>query len=368
MSKLCVIINIASNYREAIYRMIDNTWNCEWYFGINTTDIKDLEKGILKREKYVKTKKIFKSLKWMSGTGNLIRKKENNNFLMIGEPKILSTWWILIQRRLFFRKKKVFLWTHGWYGRESFSKKWLKRIYFGMADHIFTYGEYAKKQAIKQGFKESKITFVHNSLNYENQRNLRKQISDSDIYKKHFGNNHPTLIFIGRITKEKRIDLLIQALHKLQQNDFFINLIIIGKGEDLENIQSLTDSFNLKEFIWFYGACYDDKELASLIYNADLCVSPGNIGLTAIHSMAFGTPALTHNTFPYQGPEFEAIKKDKTGAFFTHDNLESLAEEIKRWLEKNINNRRTIRKECYKEIETNWNTDFQISQFKKVIL
>lgn len=54
---------------------------------------------------------------------------------------------------------------------------------------------------------------------------------------------------------------------------------------------------------------------AELIYNADLCVAPGNIGLTAMHAMMFGCPCISHNDFSWQMPEFEAIVPYKTGNF-----------------------------------------------------
>ena len=60
------------------------------------------------------------------------------------------------------------------------------------------------------------------------------------------------------------------------------------------------------------GECYSEETNAKLIYNADLCVAPGNIGLTAIHVMMFGCPAITHNDFKWQMPEFEAIKSMET--------------------------------------------------------
>lgn len=32
--KLCVIYNTAPRYREAVFRMIDAEYDCDWYFGI----------------------------------------------------------------------------------------------------------------------------------------------------------------------------------------------------------------------------------------------------------------------------------------------------------------------------------------------
>jgi glycosyltransferase involved in cell wall biosynthesis len=48
----------------------------------------------------------------------------------------------------------------------------------------------------------------------------------------------------------------------------------------------------LDDFIVFYGESYNERELAPLIALADVCVSPGNVGLTAIHALTYGTPVI----------------------------------------------------------------------------
>ena len=77
--------------------------------------------------------------------------------------------------------------------------------------------------------------------------------------------------------------------------------------------------------------CFDEKINAELIYNADLCVAPGNIGLTAMHVLMFGCPAISHNNFKWQMPEFESIIPGHTGDFFEYDNVEDLARSISQW-------------------------------------
>lgn len=37
--KLCVILNIAPHYRKAIYKAIDEAFDCDWYVGDRVDDI-----------------------------------------------------------------------------------------------------------------------------------------------------------------------------------------------------------------------------------------------------------------------------------------------------------------------------------------
>ena len=124
---------------------------------------------------------------------------------------------------------------------------------------------------------------------------------------------------------------------------------------------------DLSKQIWFYGSTYDEKELSGLLYNADLCVAPGNIGLTAMHAMVYGCPCISHNDFTRQMPEFEAIKEGVTGSFFQYGDTDNLASCINNWFSLHINDREVIRKNCYKEIEEHWNPHVQFDIIKHTI-
>lgn len=369
MNKICIIYNFAQKYREAIFSEIDQYWDCEWLFGSNSTDIKGMDLSKLKNVSVVNTIQLFGLFSIQKGISVLENNSGANTIIMLGEPFNLSSWHILIRNALRPRnkRKKIFLWTHGWYGRENLAKKWIKRIYFNLAHFIFTYGEFARIQAVKQGFDGQKIQPIHNSLDYKLQKSIRYQISNFDVYKDHFGNNNPNLVFIGRLTKVKRLDMLIKAISILDGEGFHVNLTLIGEGEESNYLKQLVHINKLTSRVWFYGACYDDTKNACLIYNADLCVAPGNVGLTAMHSMAYGTPVLTHNNFCMQMPEFEAIKDYTTGTFYDFNSIESLSQKIREWLIHNKGNRESIRQACYNEIEKNWSVPFQMNILKQYI-
>lgn len=88
----------------------------------------------------------------------------------------------------------------------------------------------------------------------------------TDIYQKHFENNNPNLIFIGRLTTVKRIDLLLEALALLKNKGKMYNLTLVGDGVERAKLAEKVQKLNLEEQVWFYGACYDGKVNAELIY------------------------------------------------------------------------------------------------------
>ena len=219
----------------------------------------------------------------------------------------------------------------------------------------------------EQGFKENRLFVIHNSLSYDVQLKLRKSMHRSSIYRNHFGNDYPVIIFIGRLTPVKQLDMLIDAVKRLKVQNRECNLALIGDGSMRHDLEMRVKDLVIEDNVWFYGACYDETVNAELIYNADLCVSPGNVGLTAIHSLMFGTPVITHDDFAYQMPEFEAIQKDETGDFFSHGQVESLVGTIYKWLDEKADKREEVRLACFKEIDGQWNPQFQMKVIKSVL-
>lgn len=368
MNKLCIIYNFAQQYREGIFRLLDKEYNCIWFFGENNTDIKGLDTSILKYVTILPTRHLNHTpLYFQKGIIKILWRKDVSTYLMLGELYCISTWFLLIFRKLFKPKKKVFLWSHGWYGKETLLRKIIKKIFFKLSDGVFLYGNYAKNLMIKEGFDANKLFVVHNSLMHSKQISIRKTLTKTDIYRKHFNNNNPNIIFIGRLTFVKHIEELIEAIAILKREGHDFNLTIVGDGEMRKQLEQSTIDKGLNKNIWFYGGCYNDYINAQLIYNAELCVSPGNVGLTAIHAMTFGCPVATHNDFPYQMPEFEAIKDGVTGTFFEYHNVNSMTKAILSWHIKHLNDRESVRNACYKEIDTYWTPEWQIKVFKKAI-
>jgi len=194
-----------------------------------------------------------------------------------------------------------------------------------------------------------------------------KTLTSSSFYQDHFHNELPNLVFIGRLIADKKLDMIICAMSLLRDKGIKLNMTYIGDGPKKAELEASAKQNEVKDNVWFYGPCYDEKQIAQFIYNADLCVSPGDIGLTAIHSMTFGTPVITHNHFCHQGPEFEAIEDGKTGTFFQADNVEDLAHSIQVWLTRGLN-REQIRQNCYDVIDKKYNPHRQVEMIRKVIL
>lgn len=367
MKKICCIFNTPSLYRESIYKKIEKGYDCEWHFETTDNNLETFDTTQLKSVSFHDPKQIG-PFYIVNGLFRLIRNKEINDYLMMGHSHNLTTFLMILAIRLFYRKKKTYLWTHGLYGKETKLEYTWKKIMFKLANHIFVYGDYSANLMRKSGITKQKIDSIHNSLDYDTQLKLRESGLTSNIYYSHFQNDNPVLIFIGRLNAVKRLDYIIKAVAELNNMGKFFNLVFIGDGPERSNLKNEVKNHSLEHQVWFYGSCYDERKNAELVYNADLCVAPGNIGLTAIHALMFGCPAISHDDFSHQMPEFEVIKRGISGDFFQKGNITSLTETIFNWFENDRFIRDEIRQNCYKIIDTEWNPYYQMSVLKKVIL
>ena len=364
--KLCLVINVAAIYRAPIFKMIDQEFGCDFYIGdkvgypIKLMDYKELN-GF---KEILKFKKLFANFYWQNGALPLVF-KPYNTYVITGEPFCVSTWIFLFLAKIL--KKKTVLWTHGWYGRESKVKIIIKKIFFSLSTKVMLYGDHARNLMINEGFKQDKLFCIYNSLDTKNQIRIRQTLDYTPIYKNHFGNNDPVILFIGRLDHFKKLDQLILCLRLLQSKDISCNLVIIGSGEKESSLSEMVSRHNLNNNVWFYGPSYDEEKLANLIFNANVGVTPGVIGLTVLHCFAYGVPFLGHNNFTKQGPEFESITPNLTGDFFEENDIEDMCEKIMPWLKLSKSQRNIVKQNCYNIIENKYNPNNQLNILKNNI-
>lgn len=365
MSSLLVICNMAPHYRAAIFKQMDQYLGCDFVFGNPIKDIRPIDYSTLSHQVTVVENCYISKFYYQKGVIRFI-KEDYDTFLLTGDARCISTWLFLLLSQ-FFPKKRVYLWSHGWLNKKKGFSKLISLLFYHLATGAFIYNNRSRELMIAGGIPSAKLTTIYNSLDYNRQLELRTQLSKTTVYEHHFGNTHPTIIFIGRLNRIKRIDMLIKAVSLLQKRGELYNLVVVGDGEMSNELRGLSSTLRMGHSVWFYGESYDEETNAELLFGADLCVSPGNIGLTAIHSMMYGCPCLTHDLFDLQMPEFEAIKENETGAFFPFGDVGGLANSISWWFTRNSSKRLMIREKCFEEVDLFWNVNNQIRIFSDTL-
>jgi glycosyltransferase involved in cell wall biosynthesis len=369
-SNICCIFNLAPHYRSAIYKLMDKELKCNFYFGDSIdTPIKIMKVNELSGyKKTVENINLFNGnkYKWQKGVIGLVF-KNYKYFILTGDHSILSSWVIVFLAK--FLNKKVFIWLHGLKSEKELHWKGKLRVYpfYKMSDKLLLYGDYSRKIMINKGFNPKKMFCIYNSLDYDKQLFIRKGLSKTDVYKNYFNNDLPVLIYIGRIQKIKKIDSILLSMIILKQRSVYCNLIILGENADEISFKKQIIDNGLETNVWIYGPCYQEQLIGELIFNADVCVSPGNVGLTAMHCFVYGTPVITNNNFETQMPEFEVIEPGINGDFFEEDNVWDLTDKITNWISLDKVRRENVRLSAYKIIDDKYNPHYQIDVLKRLI-
>ncbi len=362
-NKVLLIANTPSHYREEIYKKLSNL-GVDFYFSDLDTSIKSMDLDVLSSHvqvgKYLGREGKIHFLK-----GAISKSSEYNLIIAVGNFKSVHVWLILFYS--IFSRKKVYLWTHAWYGREGFFKKFIKKIYFNLSEKVLTYNDTAKDLMVKEGFKESKITPIYNSLSSDFQKEVRKCLLNRreigfgyKVYK-----SRPYFLFVGRVTHTKNLSLVLEAMKLLEDVSF--DFRVVGPEVDDGFLRRKALELGLDERVKVTEGIYDEKVLGKFIAGGIACIAPGNIGLTAIHSMTFGTPVITHNCYSKQMPEVEVVIDNQTGCLFDYGSVSSLAECMKKFLGYDEKEYETISRNCIDLIDSKWNSGNQIKIFKKLL-
>ena len=345
-----IFTNIFPTYRKSLWDKLLEVKELNFKFFFSSKPIDNVETvlvqnvytdGEQKAFEHIQNIFLLEKLIWQRG---VLRKSFENisAVILLGEMTILSNWIAAIIFRL--RGIKVLFWGHGIYGNENRIKLLFRNIFLRLANHNLVYEKRAKSIMLENGFKQNKISVVYNSINYEQQLELFHKL-EKEGKNSIFKNNYPVLLYIGRLTKQKKINQLIEAVKILNEKLNF-NLLIIGEGEEKLSLEELAQDLIKENKCIFYGKSYNEDEISRLIYNSDLTVSPGNVGLTAIHSLSYGTPVCSHSNLSNQMPEVESIIEGENGFLFSENDVMSIVNGIISWFE----NKKSIDKKKIREV------------------
>lgn len=288
--------------------------------------------------------------------------------IMLADPNFSSTWAASLIAKL--KHTPVLFWGHGWLKPEGRLKGLVRKMYFKLSKRLLIYAERGKALGISAGFSPDRITVVYNSLDVDRANAIISRIEsgalDTIRPQSLFPDpNRKLLICTARLTEKCRFDLLFNAAYLLEDRGFPVNILLVGDGPERSALEALAARLGVTAH--FFGACYEEEITGQLIYRSDLTVSPGKIGLTAMHSLMYGTPAITHDDLNEQMPEVEAIEEGRTGAFFERNNMVSLADAIERWL-LTAPSREEVRTKARSEVRTRWMPDVQAKIIEDSIL
>ena len=127
-----------------------------------------------------------------------------------------------------------------------------------------------------------------------------------------------TLAFVGRLSEEKRLDIILEAMYKAQSK---WNLRIIGDGQIRSNVEEWVNLLKLQKQVSFLG--WQDEPLEYMTDVTALISASDYEGfmVTGAEALAMGLPVIGT---PTQGLK-EYVIDTKNGFLFNFDDADALA-------------------------------------------
>jgi glycosyltransferase involved in cell wall biosynthesis len=326
---------IFAHYRAALVRELRTSERFEYFLFGDTQDrysnIPALDLSADNRFRPTPYRRLLRIFAWQGGIVAPTLFGDFDCFILEGDAYYLSTWVGALLARM--RRRRVLYWSHGWTRVDTGLKQMVRLLFYRLADGLLLYGARAKSIGIESGLPADKLYVMYNSLDFDHQQSCASALRSQEIAALRvalFGSSSvPVVIATARLTSKKRFDLLVRALGRVNRAGRRVDLLVVGDGPERGALESLAQVERVNAV--FVGACYDEPRLAALFACACVLVSPGEVGLTCMHSLGYGVPVITHGDPSRQMPEWEAIVPGLTGDLFEPDDVEGLAKKVDRW-------------------------------------
>ena len=216
--------------------------------------------------------------------------------------------------------------------------------------------EYYKKNT--EYINEKNTISLSNAIDIDKIKNNMTKNMD-DVYEEFNIPKGKTILgFIGRLSQQKGIIPFIKELRKHKDKFDKCKFLLVGSGEQEEEVRNLLKEYNLEELFILTGYQNDVYKFYPII---DIFFLPSiyeGLPMVILEAMSFSKPVVAMDV----GSINEVIKHEKNGILVPKQNYSMFIQQLI-----NISENRNIAdrygKEAFKEIETNYN----IKKYEKEI-
>ncbi|GIW69592.1 MAG: glycosyl transferase [Patescibacteria group bacterium] len=225
-------------------------------------------------------------------------------------------------------------------------KKKLNAMFYSFMVNKYSDAEIAlteskKKVKIKEGIKEGKLVVIPNGINVEKfaVSHLERRTGEEEIRKKYdIGKNAFVFGNVGRLTREKGLDVLVDAFHKFLSNDYYhtkdFALLIAGGGEMEGEIKRIAANRGISDKVIITGE-FPPEDLVKYYSAFDFFVFPTlaeGFGLVLIEAL--------YNELPVICSDLDVLKEvaGDTAVYFKTGDSADLAGKMIEAYEKFVTN------------------------------
>jgi glycosyltransferase involved in cell wall biosynthesis len=191
--------------------------------------------------------------------------------------------------------------------------------FYGQLDTVFVNSEEYRHSWIKRGFDPAKLKLFPRGLDTELFNPGRRDPAFWDKFGS--GNGEVRLLYVGRVSREKDLDVLANAYRMLREEKLPVQLFVVGHGPYAEALaETLPDAY--------FTGYLTGKELAAAYASADIFVFPSTtdtFGNVIIEAQASGVPVIVSDS---GGPK-ELVEDQSTGLVTKSHDVNDFARAIR---------------------------------------
>jgi glycosyltransferase involved in cell wall biosynthesis len=259
-----------------------------------------------------------------------VNSMSNVDVIQCFDPLILPLlkWSLIKKRPVLLRFGMGFGLSKGW--RLVKRPNW---AFIKLANQLIVPSHFLKKLIIANlGLPEDKVSVIPNGVNL---KQFNSELQDDEIRKKYGLGVSPVILFVGRISPEKGVDLLIESIPIVQKRIKNVKLLVVGPAINafyMMQLRSLVAKLRLSTVI-FTGEINVKEELPKFYAACNLFCCPSDhgegFGNVALEALASGKPVVSTNS----GGLPEIIEDGKVGHIVPINNKEKLANALIQILE-----------------------------------
>lgn len=349
--KILLIHNIAwSHYKAVVFSALYKLTNEEGFdlkviqVAINEKGRKSLGELDLSIHQYpykILFNKSYEETTFVERVFSLIKEIKNYNPDVVVVPGYFDWAYWVVALYSKFRGKKVIT---GFDSTELDHKRiWIKeqikKLFLKMCDGAFCYGTKSREYSIKLGMPENRIFIPCQATDNNTIEKLyfeNKKIAES--IKREFGFKPFNFIYVGRLSPEKNVKLLIKAFAEIKNKlERAINwgLIIVGDGPLRTELEKLALTLGVKDSIFFVGGKFW-KDVIKFYAVSDVFILPSISepwGLVVNEAMVCGLPVIVSRR---AGSYYDLVKEGENGFGFDPYNQEELEEIMRKFVNNEV--------------------------------
>jgi len=196
--------------------------------------------------------------------------------------------------------------------------------FYGPMDVVYAPSEAYRAQLLDHGIAAERIRVMPRGIDCTL---FKPENRDAKFWEMFGANGQMKFIYVGRVSKEKDLDVLVEAFNRLHRDHPDVVLTIVGDGPYLAELKQI-----LPKASAVFTGFLSDEALRKAYASADVFVFPSTsdtFGNVVLEAQASGLPAIVSDS---GGPK-EQVIDGKTGFITKAKDVESLYSAMKRIVE-----------------------------------